>query len=362
MSENNSSGNNNKDDEFDEYQACQLASWYPTFCQPSLGRKKGLTIQSVVVPVPDKFGEYLAQDGVQLPTGIKLSSCLGVASNNDNNDEWSSSSSDDADETKPRATAIDLTDLTQRLQQGIETLGGAVLPKTNWSAPRDAAWMNEGTLKCQTAGDVYLLLQSSDFVNSDVQLLQQQQQRDSNRTLTIGFHIVLRKWCQLHASHEFRCFVSHHRLVAISQRQTDQYFEHVVHDREDLQFIMEEFYQEFVRHKYANGKIGNYVIDVYIDKQDRVWIVDFNVFAERTDSLLFSWDELKGWTQDKPAEFRIIETAKEILPQSLNNYRAPVDTVHLAALTSASPDKFQAFMDLCQRPSEIGEECDSDNQ
>ena len=333
----------------DEYKACQLAEWYPTFCQPLPGRKKGVTLKSIIVPVPPTFVDYLAQDGVRLPTGTRLSSCLGV-SGAQHNDDWSSDDSSSAD--APRATTIDLHDLTQRLETALADLGGSVLPKTNWSAPRDAAWINEGTLKCQTAGDVYLLLQSSDFVNSDVQLVQQQQQTP--------FHIVLRKWCQLHASHEFRCFVRNHRLVALAQRQTDQYFEHLGQDREDLQFMMEEFFQEAVQHKYANGTIGNYVMDVYIDRQDRVWIVDFNIWAYRTDSLLFTWEELNEWPDDKEAEFRIIETAKEILPQSLNSYRAPVDTVHLAALTSASPDKFQAFMDLCRRPGENDDDSDGD--
>lgn len=349
----------------DEYKACQLAEWYPTFAQPLVGRKKGVTLKSTIVPVPPTFAEYLSQDGVQLPTGTRLSSCLGIgsggdrnrgSSNNEDEDAWSSDSDDDGQ--SPRPVAIDLEDLTRRLEAEIANLGGSVLPKTNWSAPRDAAWMNEGTLKCQTAGDVYLLLQSSDFINSDVQLLQerrrqQQQQALSSLTRTADLHIVLRKWCQLHNSHEFRCFVRHRRLVAISQRQTDHYFEHLVKDGHDIPFMIGEFFEEAVKQRYANGRVGNYVMDVYVDRQDRVWIVDFNIWSSRTDSLLFAWDELNEWPDDKEMEFRIIETAKEILPQSLNNFRAPIDTVHLAALTGASPDKFQAFMDLCERPSAI---------
>ena len=333
----------------DEFKACQLAQWYPTFCQPLPGRKKGVTLRSAIVPVPPTFAQYLAQDSVQLPTGTRLSSCLGVGQNQATDDDWSSDDSStaaDAEQRRPRTIAIDLEELTQQLESAIHDLGGFVMPKTNWSAPRDASWINEGTLKCRTAGDVYLLLQSSDFVNSDVQLMQEQNAAND-------LHIVLRKWCNLHASHEFRCFVLNHRLVALVQRATDQYFEHIVQDKQDLQFMIEEFFQEVVQHKYADGTIGNYVMDIYIDRQDRVWIVDFNVWSHRTDSLLFTWDELNDWPSDKEAEFRIIETAKEILPQSLNNYRAPVDTVHLAALTGASPDKFEAFMALCQRPSEM---------
>ena len=336
--------------DLEECKACQLAEWYPTFSQPLPGRKKGVTLKSLIVPVPPSFGRYLAEDGVCLPQGARLSSCLGV--NNQEDASWSSDDDDEGETSHPRRHfSIDLEELTQRLDSAIESLGGTVLPKTNWSAPRDAAWINEGTLKCQTAGDVYLLLQSSDFVNSDVQLLQELSTTSEN-TGTSSLHIALRKWCQLHASHEFRCFVSSHRLVGLTQRHTDQYFEHLTQDREDIQFMIEEFFQEVIKNKYANGKIGRYVVDVYIDRQDRVWILDFNVWSNRTDSLLFSWDELEHWPEDKEMEFRIIETAKEILPQSLNNYRAPVDTVYLAGLTGGQPDKFQAFMDLCQRPED----------
>lgn len=35
------------------------------------------------------------------------------------------------------------------------------------------------------------------------------------------------------------------------------------------------------------------VFDVYIQQdQQKVWLVDFNPFAETTDGLLYEWDEL----------------------------------------------------------------------
>jgi D123 len=34
------------------------------------------------------------------------------------------------------------------------------------------------------------------------------------------------------------------------------------------------------------------VMDVYVDKRDRVWVVDFSVFGGTTSSLLFSWLEV----------------------------------------------------------------------
>jgi hypothetical protein len=63
-------------------------------------------------------------------------------------------------------------ELEAALTAAIEALGGAVCPKLNWSVPRDAAWVNGGTLRCETPGDVMLLLKSSDFVQHDLDLEQ----------------------------------------------------------------------------------------------------------------------------------------------------------------------------------------------
>ena len=60
-------------------------------------------------------------------------------------------------------------ELEAALTAAIEALGGAVCPKLNWSVPRDAEWVNGGTLRCETAGDVMLLLKSSDFVQHDLE-------------------------------------------------------------------------------------------------------------------------------------------------------------------------------------------------
>jgi D123 len=35
-------------------------------------------------------------------------------------------------------------------------------------------------------------------------------------------------------------------------------------------------------------------LDVYVDRGDRVWLLDFHTFGGATDSLLFSWAELRA--------------------------------------------------------------------
>ena len=60
-------------------------------------------------------------------------------------------------------------DLVEKVTQSIHRLGGAVLPKLNWSAPRDAMWIAPGnSLRCVCPGEVILLLKSSNFVAHDL--------------------------------------------------------------------------------------------------------------------------------------------------------------------------------------------------
>jgi hypothetical protein len=44
-----------------------------------------------------------------------------------------------------------------------------VVRKPNRSAPKDSVWINNGTIRCQSAGDLYLLLKVSDFCSYDAQ-------------------------------------------------------------------------------------------------------------------------------------------------------------------------------------------------
>ena len=39
-----------------------------------------------------------------------------------------------------------------KISVAIDELGGNVFPKMGWSAPRDASWINNNTLKCSLVG------------------------------------------------------------------------------------------------------------------------------------------------------------------------------------------------------------------
>lgn len=261
-----------------EVQSCQFSSWYPSFRNMDTTTisnnyttrkiRKNVTIESIIIrPLPTEFIEYLLSDGVCLPVcATKVSSCMNDADNNDDgdgrDDRWDSCSDDDEDNdnsSNESPQKYSFPDLTSQIQSAITQLGGAggCMPKLNWSSPKDATWMNCGSLKCTKVGDVYLLLKSSDFIAFDLEkawdgcLIEEETEDDGasrvengvsnlridavqsssaaddnsnannpsnsstdNTSMPNGFEyeLVLRKWCNLHPSMEFRCFVHEHEL------------------------------------------------------------------------------------------------------------------------------------------------------
>lgn len=339
---------------------CQISSWYSTFAKLSpnpLQRHKG-TMRTVFINLPDDFVEYLRgtddSRGLRLPKGCKTSSFLP---NEDLGD----------DQDAPYFPQLDA-----QIESAIQSLGGKALPKLNWSAPKDALWINGGTLQCRTPGDVYLLLKASDFCSFDLNYaLQNVIGEDSERndadppnqdiSQATRFQLALRQWCQLYPSQEFRCFVKDHELVAISQRHDSQHFEHLSKDLYLMRSLIVEFFDEIVQHKFAGGSVSRYCFDCYIDRKELVWLVDFNVWGQRTDTLLFTWDELEAMDSLDVVtpDIRIVETEKEVRSDPLASYRAPMDAVHLASLTGGDPKAFEALMELCQRQ---GDDAESDSQ
>lgn len=220
--------------------ACQFSSWYPTFSGSKetddssdsirghkwKDNRKSVTIKSVIIKnLSQDFISYMLSDGITLPPGATKVSSF-IPEDSEDHDTWSSDSDqdkgqghDDDDETDDSDSHIfELSDLTEQINHGIKTLGGSVIPKLNWSAPRDASWINNGSLRCETAGDVYLLVKSSDFCLNDILY-----GSDSLDAPTPGHNgliheLVLRKWCNLWPSMEFRCFVANHNISTFQIR------------------------------------------------------------------------------------------------------------------------------------------------
>ena len=196
-------------------------------------------------------------------------------------------------------------------------------PKLNWSAPKDATWIAAtNSMECSFPNDIYLLLKSSDFVTHDLeqafdgcddadssapefepsqngntttaQSPGSEPQRQEKCDDDIPYHLLLRKTIPgLLTSMEFRCFVRNRRLLAISQRELKHY-DFLPSLVPVLQDLIYDFFEEELRTTFPDP---SFVFDVYVpDPQEagggRVWLIDVNPWAPRTDPLLFSWLEV----------------------------------------------------------------------
>jgi len=174
-----------------------------------------------------------------------------------------------------------------------------VAPKLNWSAPKDATWINAtNSMECRTPNDIYLLLKSSDFVTHDLAHAFDDTIDESSANIEeIPYHLVLRKWITLNPSVEFRCFVRDRRLIAMCQRDLN-HFEFLFNMQDKLRDAVQDFFDTRLRDTFPDP---NFTFDVYLPPpHDKVWLMDVNPWAMRTDPLLFSWMELL--TMDVPEE------------------------------------------------------------
>jgi hypothetical protein len=163
------------------------------------------------------------------------------------------------------------------------------VPKLNWSAPKDATFMSAtNDMLCSSAGDIYLLLKSSDFITHDLDHAFDDTVEEGSAPV-IPYHLVLRKAFNLNPALEFRCFVRNKTLLAVSQREMN-YFAFLFDLRPNFLSKIQIFLQKHILPHFPDR---SFVFDVYIPPpHDRVWLIDINPWAPRTDPLLFSWLEL----------------------------------------------------------------------
>jgi hypothetical protein len=260
---------------------CSYHSWHP--------RYRTITPKSRLIPLTQPFLEYLRADGIVLPDDDAdaqpaWDSDSGV---------FSSSENPDAGEDEDRDVAERWRDLHTSIKRTIAELGGNVVPKLNWSAPKDATWMNANTMQCRSPNDIYLLLKSSDFVTHDLEhafddTIDSAEQ--SMQSIDIPYHLILRKTVpHFNPSVEFRCFVRNRKLLCIGQRDLNHY-SFLFKMESKIQSLIQEFFDVRLRDTFDDD---NFVFDVYIPAPySRVWLVDINPWAPRTDPILFSWAEI----------------------------------------------------------------------
>ena len=253
-------------------------------------RYRTITPKARIVPLSPPFLSYLRADGILLPPDDSEAranwsdSDSGIFSSTENPSE-----SDEEDNDPSRQWG----EVHQAIKAAIDELGGKVAPKLNWSAPKDATWISAtNTMECRSPNDIYLLLKSSDFITHDLEHAFDECEDDLSgepSEQAIPYHLVLRKWILLNPSVEFRCFVRNRKLLGICQRDLN-HFEFLFNLQHKLRDRIETFFNEKLRDSFPDP---NFAFDVYIPPpHERVWLVDVNPWAPRTDPLLFSWLEL----------------------------------------------------------------------
>ncbi|KAK7484125.1 hypothetical protein BaRGS_00024614, partial [Batillaria attramentaria] len=298
---------------------CSFSAWYDKF--------EDVTVHSTILPIPHEFLDYLNADGVFLPEGSHQGAYSSAAPEDSEDEEkvdWSTE-----DESACSRIMPECSDFLAQIDAAIQHLGGRVFPKLNWSSPQDASWVSlNNSLMCSRASDICLLLKSSDFITYD--LTQPFSKcgdcEVAQRDVVLKPELVLRKWCDINTSSEFRCFVRAGCLVAISQRNHSKFFKHIMESKQEITEDIEDFFAEIIDGNFSEQEDCSYTFDVWRKRKGQVVLVDFNPFGPVTDSLL------------------CVESEEGIQPHALAHFGVPTDFVDLAS--GEDPFKFRDFLQL----------------
>ncbi|KAH1858633.1 hypothetical protein KXX54_000273 [Aspergillus fumigatus] len=257
---------------------CSYHQWQP--------RYRTLTPKSRAIPLTPSFVSYLRANGIVLPP---------ETTRPHGDDDIDTFSDDGADEESD--PSVEWQEIHSQIKSTISEFGGKVTPKLNWSAPKDAVWMSAtNDLQCRTPNDIYLLLKSSDFITHDLEhpfdgcVPDPDDSSEAPATQPdIPYYLVLRKYVNFNPSLEFRCFVRNRVLLCMCQRDQN-HFDFLFSLRDTLRSRIQAFFDEKLKDTFPDP---NFVFDVYIpEPHQRVWLIDINPWADRTDPLLFSWLEI----------------------------------------------------------------------
>jgi hypothetical protein len=342
---------------------CQFSAWYPRFAS--------CTPRSAIIPLSEAVVSYLTDTSsgtITLPEGF----CQSCHRASTGEDSWSDCDSwddgpagvEDESDSEEAAPQHSFPDLLEKINLALVDLGGSAFPKLNWSSPRDAAWMNGGSLKCFSPGDIMALLKGSTFASHDLEGAFAACRDAQGRIKPDEITLVLRKWCNLQPGMLFRCFVKCGRLQGICQRDCCSFYAYL---REpEFAKRIGELAAVFLREQAApHFPDPSFVLDIYVDRRSRVWLIDFNPYCSVTDSLLFSWSELGSagvrtpvatelegvqetliLTEDKAAlpysfPFRVVGSDVHTMADPMSAYRGPVDAEALAG------SDFDSFIRMC---------------
>lgn len=273
----------------EQVENCAFSSWYPRL-------KSYVPITRIIRPLPSEFIRYLEQDGIKLPPADQETSVYTsdpVGNRPDDYSDWEDGEREPYDE-KEIKPLVHFPELHNQIKQVINEIG-PVTPKLNWSSPRDAVWiLPNNTTKCTEVNEVYLLLNASNYIMHDLEVGGQQRSQ---------FELVLRQWFALNPALEFRIFVRDGKIVGATQRDLN-YYDYLKSLVDQLKDLFDEFVEETV---IPNFPDASFVVDLYVPRPfNKVYLIDINPFARKTDSLLFSWNELGTIEAQDDYELRLV--------------------------------------------------------
>lgn len=327
----------------EQVENCTFSKWYPKF-------KSYVPLTRIIKPLPSEFIKYLEQDGIKLPpvdqeTSIYTSDPVGNQAN-DYGDWEGAREEENEDEIKP---LVHFPELHKQIKQAIEELG-AVTPKLNWSSPRDAVWiLPNNTTKCTEVNEIYLLLNASNYIVHDLEVSHQQ----GNEV-----ELVLRQWFALNPALEFRIFVRDSKIVGATQRDLN-YYDYLGSLSDQLKDLFDEFVEDVA---IPNFPDKSFVLDLYVPRPfNKVYLIDINPFARKTDSLLYSWNELATIEAKDDYELRLVpkNNVGRFASKEHSENQVPKDVVDASLDPEAIKELAEQWTQLLKRQQE---ESDSEEE
>ena len=103
-------------------------------------------------------------------------------------------------------------------------------------------------------------------------------------------------------------YVPQNKLIMTTQCDPTKCYPFLVNQKNKYKPLVETFFDEYTLNIFPDE---NYSFDIYIDRKNRIWLLDFNVYSRATDALLFTWDKILKFNvavdeNHEQHEFRIV--------------------------------------------------------
>ncbi|CAI5759467.1 unnamed protein product [Candida verbasci] len=294
----------------DEVLYCSFGNWSNRFKQDMYDYR--------IIKMPTAFISYISSDSIKLPQDQRIT----VLQHNSDNEY-----SDWEDEEEERIDVSQFQEFHDEVVQAIKEFG-KVIPKLNWSSPKDSKWIMPGnTLKCDNVNDVYLLLNSSDHIADDLDYPFSATNEDA---IPVEYDLILKKWIDINPALEFRLFIKDEKILGVTQRDL-QHYQFLQDIKEQLRTKIHEFVYEKVIPKMKSQK---FILDIYIPRPfNKVYIIDINPFSRKSDDLLYTWNELlkidTSKINENDYEFRLIteNNLGSFARKEYSESQVPIDVV-----------------------------------